>query len=453
MRWLFVLLIWVIASSDILGKDMSLGPGLSPKNAVLYMIALAMFFRVALSGNGLRMKLPMLQAAFAVWIVYATLSFVTCCVIVHYAAYNIVVSGILLKAQLFDAALFCFTVFYALQDEADFKSLIKTLVAAIGVSSVLTLTDVAGLTHLGSKVGTEGGEADRVFGMFGHANETGAMLVCILPVMLAVAVNSRGAARLAWYGGAFFTLAVLILTVSRGAYVGFILGYGAACFICRRYIPVSKVASWLVGGLAAALVLCVLVSVVEPRVGDVVLSRLTGQSSAVDMSEVSSGRTNIWANTISHMMGDPWTFITGYGWNVYDTRFVFATHNYYLDLLFNLGIIGLSAFLAILYQAAASARRAMDDASPEMRPYMIALVFGVLGLGVSIMFTNLSKPWPYIWLYFGMTLSMAGAILARSERKEAAEIPLAGPAIKVARGGQSPAPVPRRRGPLAPAGR
>lgn len=419
MRWLFILLISVLATADILGKDLSLGPGLSPKNAVLYLIALAMFFRLSITGNQPRGRLPMLQAAFAVWIAYATLSFVTCCLIVHYTSYDIKDSGILLKAQLYDAALFCFTVFYAVETEADFKLLTKVLVAAIGLSSVFTLTDVIGVTHLGAKVGVTGAEADRVFGMFGHANETGALLVCMLPVMAAVAMASRGPARLWWYACALTTVTVLVLTVSRGSYVAVVLGYGAAAFACRRYLPLSKVAAWLVSAVTGAIVLCALVSVVVPNVGEVVLGRLMGQGGAIDMSEVSSGRTNIWANTLDHMMDEPVTFLSGFGWNVYDTRFVYATHNYYLDLLFNLGLIGLLAFVAILFQAVKTARAAADLASEEMRPYMIALVFGILGLGVNILFTNLSKAWPYIWLYMGMTLSVAAQIIADTARQRA----------------------------------
>src|SRR5215471_11899388 len=131
MRWLFILLICVLAAGDILGKDMSLGPGLSPKNAILYMIALAMFFRLSLALGAPRQRLPLLQTAFVVWIAYATLSFATCCLIIHYTSYDIKEAGILLKSQLYDAALFCFTIFYAVQDEADFRVLIKVLAAAI----------------------------------------------------------------------------------------------------------------------------------------------------------------------------------------------------------------------------------------------------------------------------------------------------------------------------------
>lgn len=434
MRWLFMLLIWVLATADILGKDLSLGPGLSPKNAVLYVIALGMFFRLSLSGGQLRTRLPMLQAAFAVWIAYATLSFVTCCLIVHYTSYSIKDSGILLKAQLYDAALFCFTVFYAVEGEADFKSLLRTLMAAIGVSSILTLTDVAGLTHLGVRVGIAGAEADRVFGMFGHANETGALLVCLVPAMVAVATSTRGPARMWWYGCVLATLAVLILTVSRGSYAAVVLGYGAACFFCRRFLPLSRVASWLLTGATAALVLCLLVTLAAPNVGGVVLERLVGNSSSIDMSEVSSGRTNIWANPLSHMMDEPLSFLTGFGWNVYDTRFIYATHNYYLDLWFNLGIVGVLAFVTILYQAVATARAAADRASPEMRPFMIAFVFGVLGLAVNIMFTNLSKPWPYVWLYMGMSLSIAAKIIAEASLRHEAEATSPVPSVRISRG-------------------
>jgi hypothetical protein len=412
MRWLFILLITVLAAGDILGKDMSLGPGLSPKNAVLYAIALAMFFRLALSGSQTRQRLPLLQVAFGVWLAYATLSFATCCFIVHWTSYSIRDSGILLKAELYDAALFCFTVFYAVQDEADFKVLLKVLTSAIGLSSILTLTDVVGLTHFGVQIGEEGAEADRVFGMFGHANETGALLVCLLPAMIAIASASRGPVRMWWYAGVLSTLAVLVLTVSRGSYVAVVLGYGLAAFVCRRFLPLSRVFSWLVTGLTAALVVSILVSLVVPHVGEVVMNRLLGASTSIDMSEVSSGRTNIWANTLQHMVDEPISFLTGFGWNVYDTRFVYATHNYYLDLWFNLGIVGVAAFVSILYQAVKTASTAAAAAVAEVRPFMIAMVFGILGLAVNIVFTNLSKPWPYIWMYMGMTLSMAAKIIA-----------------------------------------
>jgi hypothetical protein len=446
MRWLFILLITVLAAADILGNDMSLGPGLSPKNAVLYVIALAMFFRLALSGNQSRQRLPMLQTAFTVWLVYATLSYATCCFIVHWTAYDVKEAGMLLKSQLYDMALFCFTIFYAVQSETDFKVLLKTLVSAIGLSSILTLTDVIGLTHFGVRVGQEGAEADRVFGMFGHANETGALLVSLLPAMVAVATMSRGPARLWWYAGVLSTLAVLVLTVSRGSYVAVVLGYGAAAYVCRRFLPLSRVASWLVTGLTGALVVSILVTLIVPNVGDVIGDRLLGASTSIDMSEVSSGRTNVWMNTLQHMLDTPVSFLSGFGWNVYETRFVYATHNYYLDLWFDLGVVGVMAFITILYQAVKTASSAAVAASAEMRPFMIAVVFGVLGLAVNILFTNLSKPWPYIWMYIGMSLSIAAKIIAEKATERAAEQPILVTASPGLPRGRAPARLPSAHG-------
>jgi O-antigen ligase len=434
MRWLFLLLIAVLAGSDILDKDMSLGFGLSPKNLLLYMIALAMFFRMAVVGGGPRMRMPGLHVAFATWVGYATVSFITCVLIIHYTSYDPKQSGIALKAALYDAALFLFTVFYAIRDEADFKVLTKALVGAIGLSSVLTLTDVIGVTHLGVRVGQSGVEADRVFGMFGHANETGALLVCLLPTMVAAALSSRGPGRLMWYVAVLTSLAVLVLTISRGAYVGFVVGYGIACVLCRKYLPVSRVVSWVMIGASTTVVLCIIVSLAVPNVGSVVVDRLVGQTSSFSLMEVSSGRTNIWSTTIGHMADEPLTFLTGFGWNVYATRFVYVTHNYYLDLWFNLGLVGLLAFVAILYQGVMTARRAADHASPEMRRYMIAFVFGILGMAVSIMFVNLTRPWPYIWLYMGISLSAASTLLMDRQSMEEAQGASAQAVLRVARG-------------------
>ena len=402
MRWLLILLISLLAGSDLLGKDLSLGPGLSAKNAVLYLTALGLFFRAALSGE-FRLRLPGMYACFAVWIGYALLTWIACSLVLHYSGYDALRSGIALKSELIDPALFFFTVFYGAQRQTEVTTLWKTLALAVSVANVLTLTDVAGLTDFGVRVGSSGAEADRVFGVFGHANDTGALIVCLLPLLVALAISNRGLARLLWYLAAAVSLAVLILTVSRGAFVALIVGYGWAVWLCRRFLPLPRVAAWLLIGATAAVLVAGVVSLAVPHVAGVVAERLLGQSSAFDMSEVSSGRTNIWRNTVAHMMAEPITLLTGFGWNVYDTRFVYVTHNFYLDQWFNLGLVGVVAFLGLLYQAVTTARAAADVASPQLRRYLIGFVFGMLALAVALFFANLTKPWAYIWMYVGMT--------------------------------------------------
>ena len=412
MRLLFVLLIGILAGSDIFGTGLSLGPGLSVKNALLYPIALGLLFRMALSGR-FRMRLPLVNVAFIVWIAYAILTYIACITLIHYPGYDARTMGIELKSVLIDSALFFFTFFYGTEGERDFLLLTKTLAFCIGIANILTLADLAGIVNLGITIGTGGVEADRVFGVFGHANDTAALIVCLLPMMVAVAFSSRGPVRLFWYAGVFASLAVLMLTVSRGAYVGLALGYAWAVWLCRRYLPTSRVIAWTLIGLTGVVLAGGLAVVLMPDITQVFSQRLFNQSMAFSMSEASSGRTTIWVRTIDTMMAHPITLLTGFGWDVYHTMFELVTHNYYLDLWFGLGLIGLFSFLTIQYQSIAAAKRAIATAGP-LRPYMIAFVFGMLGLAVCIFFVNLDRPWSYVWVYIGFTARAAADLLEQA---------------------------------------
>jgi O-antigen ligase len=124
----------------------------------------------------------------------------------------------------------------------------------------------------------------------------------------------------------------------------------------------------------------------------------------------------VWMNALAVMMDHPITLLTGFGWRVYETMFVLVTHNYYLDQWFGLGLVGLGCLLTILYQTVSTALRAVAAASPQARPFMLALVFGTLGLSICIFFENLDRPWAYVWVYIGFTLRAAADIVERAER-------------------------------------
>lgn len=412
MRLLFVLLISVLAASDILQTGMSLGPGLSVKNALLYPIALGVLFRMALTGR-FRMRLPSVNVAFIIWVAYALLTWIACITIIHYPGYDPMGMGIELKSVLVDAALFFFAYFYGIEGERDFLLLAKALAFWIGLANILTLADLAGIVHLGITVGEGGVEADRVFGVFGHANDTAALIVCVLPMMAVVAMSSRSAARLYWYAGAFASIAVLILTVSRGAYVGVAVGYAAALWLCRRHLPASRVVAWTMIGITCVVIAGGVAAALIPNMAQVFAERIFNQSMAMSVSVASSGRTTVWMDAISAMMSHPITLLTGFGWDVYHTMFVLVTHNYYLDQWFGLGLVGLFAFLTIQYQVLVTALRAITPQAGPLRPYMIAFAFGMLGLAVCIFFDNLDKAWSYVWVYMGFSARAAAEIVEK----------------------------------------
>jgi O-antigen ligase len=415
MRLLFISLILALYASDIFQAGMSLGPGLSLKNALLYPIALGLMFRMALTGR-FRMRLAAINMAFILWIAYAILTWIACITVIHYPGYEPVHMGIELKSMLIDSGLFFFIYFYGVENEQDFFLFVKTLAFGMAMANILTLADLAGLVHLGITVGSQGVEAGRVFGAFGNANDSGTVIVCTLPLMVVVARSSRGSLRVFWYAGVLATLAVLVLTVSRTAYVGVLLGYPAAVWLCRRRLPTSKVVAWALIGGTGVVVAGGLAAALMPDLAQVLSSRLFNQSMAMSMSVASSGRTTIWAQAIDTMMSHPITLLTGFGWDVYHTMFVLVTHNYYLDQWFGLGLIGLFSLITIQYQTVVTAMRAIAAEAGPLRPYMIAFVFGMLGLTVCLFFDNLDKPWCYVWVYVGLSMRAAADILEKAQR-------------------------------------
>jgi O-antigen ligase len=405
MRWLIILLVSTLVFSDVTGMLMSLAPGLSVKNLILYWIVFALVARMVVGGE-FRFELAPLMVAFGLMVAYAIFSWVVAGFFIRYARYDVIQSGILLKGQLIDPALFLFATLYALRTNEDVRTVLKGFVLAITFANFVTITDVVGITHLGVRVGDQGEEAGRVFGMFGHANETGGLIVCMLPAVAAIAVSSRF--KLFWWGCLFISLAVLIMTVSRGAFVAGALGTMWAMYTCRRYIPVGLMLRFAVIG-AVVIALGVLVAALaDPHIGSILSDRLLGESKTTSVEQLSSGRTLIWMAAIDMMMRNPITLLTGYGWDTYSVMpFHFATHNHYLDVWFELGIPGVSALVFILGYVIVTARRALTAPNAELRPHLIACVFGILSLAIDLMFGNMMNPWPYIWIYVGVCMRAA----------------------------------------------
>jgi O-antigen ligase len=426
MRWLFVVLIALLLVTDFTGVNPGLGPGLSVKNAMLYAAVMVLAFRIALSG-GFRLRLPALHLAWAAWIGYAILTWLAVSLLFKYHGYNPIVSAMALKAELIDYALFCFVVFYGVQNEDDFRFVLRTLVGAVGISSILTLTDLVGITSLGMRVGDRGAEADRVFGAFGQANETGSLLSFLLPPMVAMVMSARGFWRVFWLGLTAATAAVFILTVSRGSYVAVIIGYPLAAYLLRSYIPPGRIIQWMFGGVAGLVLIAIAVAIIDPGVAAAIADRVFHLGGS-NISDASSGRSDIWGLALSTMMDYPLTLLTGFGWNSWSTMpTIFVLHNTYLDQWFNLGLLGLAVYGGIEWLTVITAKRAVATATGEMQRDMMAFVFGMMALAIAVFFQNLYTPRPYLWMYCG--LAMRGAMLVFDKATAAA--PVRAPAIRM----------------------
>jgi O-antigen ligase len=126
---------------------------------------------------------------------------------------------------------------------------------------------------------------------------------------------------------------------------------------------------------------------------------------------VSSGRTAIWTSALQEMASVPISFVTGMGWEAYYQTIGhrLATHNVYLDRLYNLGLIGLTLFISLHIAAVFALRRGVPTADPEARPYIVSAIIGMISFMVAMLFTDLQGAATYMWAYVGLALRVVSS--------------------------------------------
>ena len=180
----------------------------------------------------------------------------------------------------------------------------------------------------------------RVFSTLENPNVLGEYLLLVIPIACAAAFAAEGwKKRLACLAAAGIMLVCLLLTYSRGCYLGLL--FAAAVFLVlldRRFL--------FLGIIAVAL--CPL------YLPESVITRFTSIGDLTDSS--TSYRLNIWLGTLD-MLRDFWfsgigpdydAFIAVYP--IYARHGVYAAHahNLFLQILCDSGIVGLLVFLGLL---------------------------------------------------------------------------------------------------------
>jgi hypothetical protein len=387
-----------LLATQVLRWDLTLTTGLSAKNFVIYMLATFLAMRMVIARTSV-VAAGRMQAAFMVQIGYAIFTFLIAALVIKYQGYDLVDYGIKLKAQLIDYFIFFLVFLFGVRTLEDGVTVVKWLLVGAIFANLATILDHVGIINLGYTERVDG----RTQGALGESNQYAAYIILFLPGLVAAAVNSRGAARLAWLTGTLISSAALVMTASRGGFVGLVIACAIGAYMYRRYVSYSRAAGWILGSLV---VLVVFLSF--SKYGGLLTERVLGQSTSIDATEASSGRTEIWAGLLGTMFSNPITFITGYGWNVYwSMPFHFSPHNHYLALWFNLGLVGLFTGMYLLFGAIATARRASLVAQPPARGQLIAFTLGGIAVCGAVFFVDLYEPWYYFWMYTGAVMRMA----------------------------------------------
>lgn len=412
MRYVLLLLIIILLGSHTLDLDLSLAPGLSVKNAFLYISGVLVIMESAIARNR-QIELLSVLVPFSLLVLYAILTWLTSSLVLDYPSYKPLEALIALKGKLVDHLLILLIFFYGVVTLKDALWLLKALVWVVIAGNAVTVVDALNIPDLGIITQRTDG---RVEGSLGGANEFGAFLTFFLPTTIALYWTELGIRRRLAMLGVLATFLSLLLSVSRGAFVGTLLGSIAAIFYLRYYISARIIARSALAILIFFIV--AVVALIATDFQDLLNARL-GQSLGTetggqDAKTISSGRTSIWLSALGEMIQFPWTFITGFGWEGYyrSGEYRLATHSTYVDYLYNLGSIGLILFILTVRNSLAIAREAISSASVEVRPHLLGFVFGMAGLVIAMIFNNLAAPALFAWAFAGIALRIAVASMA-----------------------------------------
>jgi hypothetical protein len=404
MHILLFLLFFVLFASRTLNFDLSLAPGLSVKNAFLYLIFGALAIDAALTRR-YKLELMPVLVPFALYVYYAVFTWVVVLLLLDYQDYSARLTMISLKSGVVDHLLVLLIFFYGTRTASQGIWVIRNMLWLIILGNVITVVDALNIPDLGLiELRADG----RVGGPIGSSNEYAAFLAAFLPAIFALLWSERGVKRAVVAAGAIFSFLAFLMAVSRGAIVGLLAGSVVGAFYMREFIPVRIM---IRAGMAA--VLCAIIAVIGMFVtgeyGELLLDRFA-QFNAGTINTVSSGRTMIWLRALESMAENPVTFVTGYGWDAYNAfYFRYAAHNTYLNILFDLGLIGLGLILLAVFNVLRTARSALRFAGPNNRRMLMAFIFGFLSLLAALSFGALHTSWLYVWAFVGISLRLAVA--------------------------------------------
>lgn len=423
LRSLLILFMVLLTAGDVFGWQVSLGPGLSTKNAMLYLLIMLLAFRFAVQGETLQARA--ITACFLLLILYAIVSYVIVVLGGFYSRYNVIDNGILLK-NLVDNMLFFLVFFYGVRSDRAALSTLKWLLATVALAHVMAMLNALDIITFGD---IEQRGDGRVQGFVGESNQYGAFVAMSLPAMASLALVTRGAQRTFWVLLAAMTAITLVMTVSRGAFVATLVAGAAALVMFRRYIPKGRlplIALAAVFSMAVAAVLAIVLGF-----GDLLYARLIGEASS-DLGSTSSGRTEIWTDALAVMIENPLTLLSGYGWRSYwSMPFRYSPHNQYLNFWFNLGLVGLGCVVLLFVLPIRTAREAIERGMRATSFLMMGFIVATIALATAIFFVDLYTPWVYYWAYAGLAMRLAANALQRAPQQAAPPEPESPPTTAV----------------------
>ncbi|MEY8876767.1 MAG: O-antigen ligase family protein [Leptothrix sp. (in: b-proteobacteria)] len=215
-----------------------------------------------------------------------------------------------------------------------------------------------------------------------HANEFGMLLALAAGPLLFMAGGARSAlwrrSMLATF--ALVTLA-LLLTFSRGALLAYLI------VVAGYLLHHKRIKTILMSALLATLVLIAAPDSMKERFGTGLREGALSDTSQVEHDDLTAGRMHGWALLAPEVLDSPWL-----GRGLGSTQWSHAVamgayqanhpHNIYLEILMDLGVLGLAAmaWLHALYLRRYRQLAQDTQLAPELRAFFLGARYSLLGM-------------------------------------------------------------------------
>jgi len=388
----------VLMIDNIPNMGIGFGLGLSAKNLYLYSLVLLIGIRAVTNPAGLRFVDLDFHVPYWLMMLYAALTWGI--LSISDPTYSAFRGALTVKNQLIDLYLFMFAFRYGIESKSDYLSLLRAIIITLFVTSFITLIDYLNIPDLG----IIGAHQGRIEGPIGAANQYGALLAFLIPVTIAcMPAEQTRAGRWFWQVGVLVSAILLIATGSRGAFLSVIVGSFVGVIYLRNYLDVRQVLRFA----AIAFLIAILLFAAFAILNFEFLMQRFEKTASESLGIASSGRVDLWRAAILIMLEWPMSFIVGYGWNAFESSGMWKSlHNEYLDRWYEMGVIGLALYIAVLRVMVARVRRSLENMPDEIRRIMIGYTFGMMMTFVNLFFVAIPDPWTVIWIITGLIMGL-----------------------------------------------
>jgi putative inorganic carbon (HCO3(-)) transporter len=262
----------------------------------------------------------------------------------------------------------------------------------------------------------------RVYGSLMNPNLLAGYLLPLFPLAAAVGLTQRGPLRLVGLACAGLASLCIFFTYSRGAYLGLAASVAVLGGLGLSLAwPTLRQRRGLLAGLGATVLLGVGLMAWRVLSSQALLDRLASIFTLRGHSS-NSFRVNVWHGVLQ-MVQDNWAFGVGVGNTAFRKMYslymvsgfeALGAYNIFLEVLAEMGVLGLLAFLGLLATLVLTAWRTFRDGDHEARwlsAGVLAALAGTLVMGmVDTVFYR-----PAVQLQFWWLIALAIALARQPE--------------------------------------